>query len=457
MRRNAILFVAVSLLSGLGGSAMALVTGIWILDLTGSPGLAALVGLCGYAPTLAGPWLGAVVDRLPRRPVVIAANLAVAAALPGLLAVRGPGQVWLLFCVATVYGIAYVLIDAGESALLPAALSPVQLGRVNGWRSSAQEGVKLVAPLAGAGLYTWQGGHLVALLAAVLPALAAAGYAALRLTHTSATAASHVRGVRAGLTVLFGAASVRRPVVLAAVAIGMSGFTTAAGYAVVTDTLGLPATFLGVLLSAQGAGSIAGGLAVGRLITRFAPTAVALAGAGLFAVSCLVRCLPWWPGVVTASVLAGLGLPWALVAAVTAIQTHSPDALLGRVAATANTVMFGPIAATTPLGAIAVLLGARPPLVLAAALCLTACALTRRDRPDRTPSSPSPAPADVRSELTAGSSPECLAHSATRCEGEAQQSHPPHRSRPCRGVHTTSCFPGAHEPRSCERAEASRQ
>ncbi|GAB3839863.1 hypothetical protein GCM10029963_07580 [Micromonospora andamanensis] len=95
-------------------------------------------------------------------------------------------------------------------------------------------------------------------------------------------------------------------------------------------------------------------------------------------------------GVVTASVLAGLGLPWALVAAVTAVQTHSPDALLGRVAATANTLMFGPIAATTPLGSAAVLLGPRPPLVLAAAVCLTACALTWRRRHDRTPSHPSP-------------------------------------------------------------------
>ncbi|GIJ12575.1 MFS transporter [Micromonospora andamanensis] len=390
MRRNAILFVAVSLLSGLGGSAMALVAGIWILDLTGSPGLAALAGLCGYAPTLAGPWLGIVVDRLPRRPVVVVANLTVAATLPSLLAVRGPDQVWLLFCVATVYGIAYVIVDAGESALLPAALSPVDLARVNGWRSSAQEGVKLVAPLAGAGLYAWQGGHLVALLAALLPALAAAGYTALRLTRPPTTVASHDRGVRAGLTVLVGSASIRRPVMLAGVAIGMSGFTTAAGYAVVTDTLGRPATFLGVLLSAQGAGSVAGGLVVGRMIARFGPTAVGLTGAGLFAVSCLIRCLPWWPGVVTASVLAGLGLPWALVAAVTAVQTHSPDALLGRVAATANTLMFGPIAATTPLGSAAVLLGPRPPLVLAAAVCLTACALTWRRRRDRSPAAPLP-------------------------------------------------------------------
>ncbi|WP_433532789.1 MFS transporter [Micromonospora sp. CA-263727] len=388
MRRNAILFVAISVLSGFGSSAMSLVAGIWILDLTGSPGRAALAGLCVYAPTLAGPWLGALVDRMPRRPLVIAANLTLAASLPSLLAVRGPDQVWLLFFVATVYGIGYVLIDAGESALLPAALSPSELGHVNGWRSSAQEGVKLVAPLAGAGLYAWQGGHLVALLAAALPAVAAALYVALRLTRTPPAAVprapgARVTGVRAGLAVLFGSPSTRLPVSLAGVAIGMSGFTTAAGYAIVTEDLGLPATFLGVLLSSQGAGSIAGGLAAGRLIARFGPTTVAVAGAALFAASCLGRCLPWWPAVVAASVVAGIGLPWALVAAVTAVQTNSPDELLGRASATANTVMFGPIALATPLGAAAVLLGSRPPLILAAAICLTTATLARRAQPAR--------------------------------------------------------------------------
>ncbi|GGM64040.1 MFS transporter [Micromonospora sonchi] len=400
MRRNAVLFVAVSLLSGFGGSAMALVTGLWIFDLTGSPSLAALAGICVYAPALAGPWLGGLVDRLPRRLVVVAANLTLAVALPTLLAVHGPGQVWLLYVVSTVYGVAYVLIDAGESALLPAALPPAELGDVNGWRSSAQEGAKLVAPLAGAGLYAWQGGPLVALLAAGLPALSAALYAALRLTGTpppaaprlldtppSATprlldtlppAAPRSRSVRAGIAVLFGSPAIRLPVCLAAVAIGMSGFATAAGYAVVTELLGLPVTFLGVLVSAQGVGSVAGGLVVGRLIARYRPTAVAVAGTVLFGLSCLGRCLPWWPAVVATSVVAGVGLPWALVAATTAVQTHSPDALLGRVAASANTVMFGPIAVATPLGSAAVLLGARPPLLLAAAGCLAAAALTWR-------------------------------------------------------------------------------
>jgi len=373
MRRNAGLFVAISLLSGFGSGAMALVAGIWILDLTGSTSLAALAGLCVYAPVLAGPWLGGLLDRAPRRPLVMAVNLALSAVLLSLLAVRGTDQTWLIFLVSGAYGVSYVLIDAGETALLPAALSPTELGDVNGWRSSAQEGMKLVAPLAGAGLYAWRGGHAVALLSAAMPVLVAVLYAAVRLTHPQPDRpAARRHGMRAGFAVLLAQRATRVTVALAAVSIAMSGFTTAANYEIVTTELGLPATFLGVLLSAQGAGSVVGGLVVGRLINRWSPVTVGVAGTTLFAVNCLLRCLPWWPGSVVASVLAGVGLPWALVAAVTAVQTYSPAALLGRVAGTANTAMFGPIALAIPLGSAAVHVGDRLTLLAAAAICLVA-------------------------------------------------------------------------------------
>ncbi|MCG5473006.1 MFS transporter [Micromonospora sp. LAH09] len=376
MRRNAALFVAISLLSGFGSSAMTLVAGIWILDLTGSTSLAALAGLCVYAPVLAGPWLGGLLDRAPRRPLVIAVNLLLAAALLALLAVRGPGQTWLVFAVSCAYGVSYVLIDAGESALLPSALSPTELGDVNGWRSSAQEGTKLVAPLAGAGLYAWQGGHAVVVLSAATPVLVAALYAAVRLNRTPPDHSAPRRdGLRTGLSVLFGQRVTRIPVTLAAVSIAMSGFTTAAIYSVVVTQLRLPTTFLGVLASAQGAGSVLGGLLVGRLLARRGPVGVGVAGTLLFALGLLARCLPWWPVTIAGALVAGVGLPWTLVAAVTAVQTHTPSALLGRVSATANTVMFGPLVVAIPLGAAAVHLGARPPLVAAVATCLAAVAV----------------------------------------------------------------------------------
>jgi MFS family permease len=367
-RRNAVLFVTISLLAGFGSTTMSLVTGIWLLDLTGNSGLAALTGLGVFGPQLAGPWLGGLLDRWPRRAVVITVNLLLACVLLSLLAVRTEDQIWLLYVVALAYGVSYVLIDAGETALLPSALSAAELADVNGGRTSAQEGTKLIAPLAGAGLYAWHGGHVVAVVSAAMPVLVAVLFAALRL---SGPAVAPPRDRRAALP--------RHPVIIrtvgvASVAIALSGFGTAPMYALLNH----PATYLGVLLTAQGAGSIVAGAVAGRLINRYGPVAVGIAGTVVFAASSLARCVPSGPVWIAASVLAGIGLPWTLVAAVTAVQTHTPPAVLGRVAATANTVMFAPIALAIPLGAAAVQVGARPALVASAAVGLAAASWSAR-------------------------------------------------------------------------------
>jgi hypothetical protein len=408
MRRNAALFVAISLLSGFGSTAMSLVAGIWILDLTGSSSLAGLAALCVYAPTLIAPWLGAAVDRLPRRPLVIGVDLLLSAVLLTLLTVHSRAGTWLICAVMLGYGVSYVLLDAGETALLPAAVPAGALGDVNGWRSSAQEGMKLLAPAAGAAVYSWRGGGSVAVLSATMPLIVAGLYTLIRLNppvgaagsaapapsavpagsagsagsavQAAAPSVAQARASLAGFALLWQQPAIRIPVLVAGISIAMSGFTTPAIYAVVTERLGLPSTFIGVLGSAQGAGSIAGGLMVGRLIARFNPTVVAAAGAALCAVGSLCRCLPWPAALVVAGLCTGVGLPWTLIAGVTAVQTHTPDALLGRVAATSGAAMFGPNALAIPLGAAALHFGSLPPYFAATAVYLTTAVLAFRRR-----------------------------------------------------------------------------
>ena len=379
MRRNAGLFVVISVVAGFGSTAMSLVAGVWILDLTGSSSLAGLAGFCVFAPTLAGPWLGALVDRVPRRALLITVDLLLAAVLLSLLAVRSREQAWLIYAVMLAYGISYVLLDAGESALLPAALPATALGDVNGWRSSAQEGMKLIAPLAGAALYSWHGGPAVVVISAIAPVVAAGLYTLVRLERRLAPHRSERRaGLRDGLRVLWGIRAIRVPVLVAGAAIAMSGFATPALYATVTDRLGLSAATLGILSSAQGAGSIVGGLGVGRLLDRFGPARIAAAGAAIYAAGSVVQNVAGWPVVIAGSVLIGIGLPWTLIAGITAVQTHTPDELLGRVSATSMTVMFGPNALALPLGAAAVQLGPRPPMIFAAAVAVLAAGLALR-------------------------------------------------------------------------------
>jgi MFS family permease len=399
VRRNATLFVLISLLAGFGSTAMGISAGLWLLDLTHAVGLAALAGICTYAPVLLGPWIGAVVDRLPRRPLMVTAEVVTGALLLTLLTVHSAGTAWLVFAILLVRGILGALVDAGETAILPSALPPSALGSVNGWRSSALEGTKLLAPLAGAGLYAWQGPTPVILLCAALPLAAAACYTMLSLRPPAATRpvppetaatspgnpaspvgadAAGRGGTWAGVTLIFRLPTVRVPVLIAAAAIAMSGLTNAAVLAHLVDDLHLPSTRLGIVTSAQGAGSILSGLLVGRLLTRLDPTRVAVLGAILFGAGRLTWALPWFPPAVAGSLVIGLGLPWTLIAGITAIQTETPHHLLGRVAASSNTAMFGPIALAIPLGSAMVHLGALPPTLVAAGLTFAAAAYGAR-------------------------------------------------------------------------------
>src|SRR5947208_6350239 len=79
-----------------GDLALILVLGVWAKNLTGSVSAGGAAFFAMIAPTLAAPLLGAVVDRFPRRRILIVNDLVTAAGLLPLLAVHGPGTVWII-------------------------------------------------------------------------------------------------------------------------------------------------------------------------------------------------------------------------------------------------------------------------------------------------------------------------------------------------------------------------
>ena len=377
--RNVALLVGVSLVAGFGGTAMSLAAGVWVMDLTGSSGLAALAGLCVFGPTLVGPVLGAYADRVPTRRLLVGTNLGLAALLTTLLTVHSGAGLWLLFAVMLGYGVSHVLIDAAEARLLTEALPADALGSTNGARMSAQEATKLLAPLAGAGLYTWAGGGAVAVVSAGALVVSAALYALVRAETVPVKRRRDLRReTREGLRFLRYEPAVRTPVLIAAVAMVSSGLGSAAIYAVVVDALHRPAAFTGVLSSVQGAASIAGGLVTGRLLGRWGETRVAAVGAAVFAIGPALQAIGWLPAVVAGSVAVGIGLPWTVVAGLTAVQRLTPAPMVGRVAASANTLVFGPVALGIPLGAALVtVLDHRVPLLVSAAVAVSGALLLR--------------------------------------------------------------------------------
>ncbi|WP_439673760.1 MFS transporter [Embleya sp. MST-111070] len=344
--RNAGLYLSGVVISGFGSSAMTLVAGVWAKTLTGSDSIAALMALGVFAPSLIGPVLGAFADRWPAKRLLVVVNTMLAVLLTATLAVRSEAQVWILFAVMLGYGFGFVLIDAGESTALSAAVAPGILGDLNGLRLSASEGMKLIAPLAGAGLFAWSGGHTVALLDAGTFVLAAGVFMLMRFEQPARErpATGWVAETSEGVRHLWAHRPLRRLVVAGGLAMVVSGISGGAVYAVVDEGLGRSPEFAGVLYMAQGAGSVAAGLAAGALIRRLGAKGFAVLGLVLFAIAVGLRALPWLPAVAAGSVLNGFGLPAVHVAAMTVLQRETPTHLVGRVAATAGTIMFAPTA-----------------------------------------------------------------------------------------------------------------
>jgi MFS family permease len=379
--RNAGLYLAGVVVSGFGTSALWLASGVWVKDLTGSDGLAALCMLAMWAPLLAGPALGTLADRVRRKPLLIGVNLLLGGLLPTLFTVDSPDTLWLLFAVLFVYGAAGVVHDAAESALVAAAVDPRLLGDFNGLRMTAGEGMKLVAPLAGAGLYAAYGGPGVALLDAATFVLATGLYAALRVREERPERSTENwrRQTAEGARYLWGNPRLRPLVLAGGVVMLCAGVCGPTLYAVV-DSLGHSPGYAGVLYAVQGAGSVTVGLLAGPALRRLGGRRFAAAGIALLAAAVAVRAVPYDAVALVSGAAAGAGMPAVLIAALTAVQHEAPGPLLGRATATADSLVFVPNVLGLAAGAVLVELADLRILLPALGLVLlvTAVPLARR-------------------------------------------------------------------------------
>ncbi|MET7412860.1 MFS transporter [Streptomyces rubiginosohelvolus] len=377
--------------SGFGTSALWLTAGIWVKSLTGSNTLAALTVFAMWAPVLAGPALGALADRMDRKVLLVRGNLVTACLLVPLVLVDSGRTVWLLFAVLVLHGASGVVLDAAESALVAGTVPASLLADFNGLRMTANEGMKLVAPLAGAGLYVRFGGPAVALLAAATCALAALVFARLPVRRTPATADSPPAGswrdeLAAGLRRIRASAVLRPLVTAGAATMFLAGVNGAVTFAYVDEVLGRAPAYAGVLYAVQGAGSVAVGLLAGPLLRRLPERVFAAGGIAVFALGVAARTVSPDAVALAASAAIGLGLPCVLIAAMTAVQRETPDAVLGRTAATAGSLMTAPNAVALALGAglvavvdVRVLTAAAGVAGALAAVVLAAGARRRRD------------------------------------------------------------------------------
>lgn len=336
-----------------GDSLMLLVMSIWVKDLTGSSGAAGLTFFWLALPSLVSPLFGWVIDRFRRRPFLVVGNLVSALILLPLLLVSNRDDVWIIYLVAFLYGISLSVIPAALNGLLKELLPDAVLVDANASLSTTREGFRLVGPLVGAGLYATVGGPFVAILDAVTFVIAAAMLGSLRVEKH----APEVRHDRWWPEMTAGVRYLRRTGVLlgCTIAIGIAllviGFTESSIYSLL-DAFGRPAEFVGVIVSVQGVGALAGGLTSGRAVRRWGEPGAIVVGLALMAAAGVGIALAGSLWLVFGSIVAfGFAIPWVIVAYTTLIQRQTPHRLMGRVSAATEVVLSAPQAISIAGGA----------------------------------------------------------------------------------------------------------
>jgi hypothetical protein len=323
----------------------------WLYARAGSGAAAALL-LTRLAPPLVGGGLAAaVVDRLPRRPVLVGAEtVRLGAALVALAGVSS-GRPLLVLCAAAAGGLVAPVGSIAVRSSVPLLVPQAELPAANGVLGFGQEAAMAVGALgAGAVLAT---APAAAGLSAALVASATAAVLYVRLG--SIATRSRAVAPRGSSTLAAGLRHLRaRPVVLLAVAAFAAatlatGLTNATLPALLGTELGLGSGGYGL-----GLGSLAVGLAVGQALGGLLPLErahVRACATALAAMALPLACLALAPSAPVALLLLGLvGVADGASEVVfhTIAQRECDPWFLGRVLGVAATAMT-----TTMTGAVA--------------------------------------------------------------------------------------------------------
>lgn len=342
-------------ISSFGDSITYTALPLLVLALTGSGVVMGVVGVLSTLPDLlVGLPAGAYADRWDRRKMMLWADVGrclLTAVIPISVELGGP-TLALILLVTFPMNVLRVLWLAAYTAAVPGLVGRAEVPRANAIFEAVFNVGWIVGP-ALAGILAASIGPGATLAIDALTFLLSAGAMWLVRRPLRAEVRSEethiLADIREGVAYV-----VRQPTLRACIALWTTtsvistGITTALIFYVTID-LGLSAEVVGAVLSGFALGSLVGSVAAARLAFR-ATGAVMLVGAAVFGACLLVIAT----GVsvvamIAAAFVAGAVNSNILVAYVTMRTLLSPDALLGRVGATARTVSIG----LSPIGALA--------------------------------------------------------------------------------------------------------
>ena len=306
---------------------------------------------------LVGLPAGAIVDRLPRRPVLIAGDLGRAALLLSIPVAHHFDQLAIpqLYVVGFLTGVLTVFFDVAYQSYLPALVERDQLVDGNGKLEISRSGAQIAGPGIAGALIDWLTAPVAVLVDAISFAVSGAAIGAIRrreVRDAHDRPRARLRGeIAEGLRYVLGH-RLLRPI---AASTATSNLFFSMGFAVLVvymvrvlelraGVIGLVLAIgnLGFLLGAVTAAPAAARLGVGRTIVVSSAM-----GAGYLLIP-LANGGAAIPLIVAAQVIVGIGIPVYNINQVSLRQAICPDRLQGRMNATMRFMVWG----TMPIGSL---------------------------------------------------------------------------------------------------------
>lgn len=332
-----------------------------ILVLAASPvQVGVLAALAALPVLLIGLVAGVWVDRLRRRPILIATDLGRAAvlALIPLFALTRALHIELLYAVAFSVGVLTVFSEIANQAYLPTVVPRENLVEANSAMGASESLAEIAGPPLGGVLVQWLTAPCAILFDAVSFLVSATCVAFIRAPEPPPKwlkqRESIIREIGEGLSIV-----VRHPL-LRALALGSATFNffgnfIGALYALfIIRDLRLSPAAVGLLVGLGGVGALGGALLAGRLVRRFG---IGLTITGSLAITGLIQLLlpfaggPTWLAISMLAASQLLGDVWIaiyFIGELSVRQNAIPDRLRGRANASMQVLMQG----LTPVGAV---------------------------------------------------------------------------------------------------------
>ena len=322
--------------------------------LAASPFETGLLAALGWLPfLLVGLFAGVLVDRWPRRPVMIAADVgraAIFAVIPAAWLLNAL-TIEVLYAVALLAGTLTVFFDVAYLSYLPALVERRQLVDGNSRLEATASAAQIVGPGLGGVLVRVLGGPLALVVDAASFVVSGALLWRIKSPEPARTPAAERSGVWTeigeGLSVVR-RSEVLRALVFASATVQVAGFAFLAVYVLfMTRDLGLDAGEVGLVLATGGVGALAGSLVAGPARARFGQGPTIVGTMFLFGATGLLVPLavlvPRWalPLVVASEFLQWMAIVAYDVNAISLRQAIVPDRLAGRVNGTVRFLVWG--------------------------------------------------------------------------------------------------------------------